>query len=60
MAKDTIPTKRQLGALAAENGVSALLLAGVKGLRRWDDLYEVSEDELAAAIREFQNVKLGA
>lgn len=59
MAKDTLPPKKPLGALVAEKGISDVVAAGVRGLRRWDDLFEVSEAELDAAIREYQSIRLG-
>lgn len=54
------PTKRPLEVLVREKDVPSLVAAGVKGLRRWDDLYEVTESELDAAIREYHSIRLGA
>ena len=67
MAKDTpaltpatpaAPTKRSLVDLAREKKIPDLVLAGVKGLRRWDDLYPVSEAELDAAVQDYHSITM--
>ena len=67
MAKDTpaltpvtpvVPAKRSLVDLAREKKVPDLVLAGVKGLRRWDDLYPVTEAELDAAVQDYRSITM--
>jgi len=35
------------------------VFAAIKALRGWDDLYEVTDDEIATAVREFNSIKMG-
>ena len=59
---DTRPTKTQpakLPLVTVGARLPAHVLAGIKGLRRWDDLYEVSEAELTAALREYESIQIG-
>jgi hypothetical protein len=44
--------------IAAASALPPHVLAGVKALRRWDDLFPVTDAELAAAVAEFESVKL--
>ena len=53
------PVREPLGALAARKGIAAHVLAGVRGLKRWDELFPVTEDELLAAVVAFESISLG-
>ncbi len=59
MTDDTTITKRPLNVAAKALDVPAHLLAGVKALRRWDDLFDVTDDELKAAVDEVSNIRIG-
>ena len=56
-ADPAAPVKRQLAQAGAK--LSPHVLAGVKALRQWDDLYEVTDAELQAAVDEATNFRLG-
>jgi hypothetical protein len=51
------PRKRPLFIAAKHLPVHILL--GVKALRKWDDLFDVSDAELEAAVHEVENIRLG-
>jgi hypothetical protein len=62
MAKDkaeveAVPAKRPLFVVGRR--YPAAILAAVKSLKRWDDLFEVSESELAQAVKELDSIHLG-
>jgi hypothetical protein len=37
----------------------AHILAAVKAWKRWDDLFQVSDEELAAAVKELESIRIG-
>lgn len=55
---DLAPRKRPLADAAKALAVPAHLLAGVKALRRWDDLYEVTDAELLAAVSAVSSISM--
>lgn len=64
MAKDTTieqppPVKRPFFVVAKELGLPPHIVAGVHALRRWDDLFDVTTNELEAAVRELGNIRIG-
>jgi hypothetical protein len=50
------PPKRPLRVAAQE--LPAHVLAGVKALRKWDDLFDVTDDELAAAVADVKSIRI--
>ncbi len=54
---DKAPEKRPLFVVGRR--YPGHVLAAVKSLKRWDDLFEVSEAELAAAVAELDSIRLG-
>lgn len=54
---DAPPPRRPLH--IAAKGLPPHVLAGVKALRRWDDLFDVTDDELARAVKAVANIRIG-
>ncbi len=54
----TSPVKRPLEVAAKALAIPAHLLAGAKALRGWDDLFDVTDAELQAAVQEVASITL--
>jgi hypothetical protein len=52
-------TKRPFFVVAKELGIPPHIAAGVRALRRWDDLFDVTTSETQAAVREFGSIRIG-
>lgn len=52
------PAKRTLRDAAAAAKLAPHVLAGVKAMRGWDDLFDVTDGELAAAVQVVTSIQI--